>query len=185
MTRTDAQFLTRKHCLPLCHHLAVCHPLVGVVVFIECCELVAVDKMDFILHPFEVDRLIEILHFVIMRMRRAVGSNQSIQHEVSVVRLVTEVTSVCPKLVGLQLKRRRWTERTAIDRLGDALVHPVPNGSTHDAGVGIYHIPILLQIAHRIAHSMTVLTHDKWAVADSLCLLFQFVGWQIAIVIDS
>ncbi len=104
MTRTDAQFLTRKHCLPLCHHLAVCHPLVGVVVFIECCELVAVDEMDLIFHPFEVDRLIEILHFVIMRMRRAVGSNQSIQHEVSVVRLVTEVTSVCPKLVGLQLK---------------------------------------------------------------------------------
>ena len=67
---------------------------------------------------------------------------------------------------------------------GQALIHPVPDGSTHDAGVGIDHIPVLLQIATGITHRMGIFAHHKGFVADFPGLPTQILRIEITVVPD-
>ena len=53
-----------------------------------------VDDADLVTLFHELQWLIDVLHFVVMRMRLAVGSNQAIEAEGSVVGFVSEVATI-------------------------------------------------------------------------------------------
>ena len=103
-----------------------------------------------------------------MRMRLAVRGDEAVDTELTVVRLVTEITAVGEIAVTLQ-----------------TLIHPVPDGCTNDAGVCIDHIPVLLQIAAGITHGVGILAHHKGLVADFLSLTTQVIGIEITVVPDT
>ena len=63
-----------------------------------------------------------------------------------------------------------------------SLVHPIPNGSTTDAGVGIDDIPVLLQVAHRIAHGVGIFAHHEGLVLHRFRILLQVIGVEVAVV---
>ena len=68
--------------------------VVGDVVFTRVGEAVVVDDADLVTLFHELQRLIDVLHFVVMRMRLAVGSNQTIKAEGSIVGLVAKITTI-------------------------------------------------------------------------------------------
>ena len=49
----------------------------------------------------KLQRLIDMLHFIVLWMRRAVGSHDSIDEKMPIVGCVTEVTAISPEFVGL------------------------------------------------------------------------------------
>ena len=68
--------------------------IVGDVVFTRVGEAVVVDDADLVTLFHELQRLIDVLYLVVMRMRLAVGSNQAIEAEGSVVGLVAKITTI-------------------------------------------------------------------------------------------
>ena len=83
----------------------------------------------------------------------AVRSDETVDAERSVIGLVAEIATVGEIAIALQ-----------------ALVYPVPDGSANDAGIGIDHIPIFLQITTGITHGVGIFAHHKGFVADFLRL---------------
>ena len=49
----------------------------------------------------KLQRLIDMLHFIVLWMRGAVGSHDSIDEKMPIVGCVTEVTAISPEFVGL------------------------------------------------------------------------------------
>ena len=106
-----------------------------VFILVDTGEIVSVNDPDAVTLLNELQGLIHILHLVVVRMRCAVWSQQSVDAEGIEVRLVAIVTTISPKLsIAIFLQK--------------SLVHPVPDGSADDATVGIDDIPILLQVTH-------------------------------------
>ena len=74
-----------------------------------------------------------MLHFIVLWMRRAVGSHDSIDEKMPIVGLVAEVAAISPEFVRLKLKSRRISQLRTVNGFGYALIHPVPDGSATDA----------------------------------------------------
>ena len=68
--------------------------LICVVVFVELCKLVAVDELDVIVLAHKGDRLINMLHLIVVRMGLTVWCNKTVDTEGSVVGLVAKVATV-------------------------------------------------------------------------------------------
>ena len=151
-----------------CYQFTIVADLVDVVIFIDVGEIVAVDHTDVTTVMHELQRLIDVLHLVIVGMGFAVGTNQTVDAEVDVVGFVAKVTTVGEVAVFLQ-----------------SLVHPVPDGAATDGRVGVNHVPVLLQVAHGVAHGMCVLTHHERFVGDCLCILSEVVGVEVTVVPDA
>ena len=149
------------------NQLTIMTDLAVVLIFVDISEAVAVDDADGITFFNELQRLIDVLHLVIMRMGRAIRGHESVDAEWSVVRLIAKVSAIGIIAVALE-----------------ALIHPVPDGSATDTAVGIDHIPVLLQIAHRVTHGMSIFAHHKRLVCDSLRILTQIVRIEITVVPD-
>ena len=143
--------------------------LAVILVFVDLGEEIAIDDADEgITLLQELQRLIDILYLVIMRMGLAIGGYQTIDTESIEVWLVAEITTIGIIAVFKQ-----------------SLIHPIPDGSTDNAGVGIDHIPILLQIATGVAHGMGILAHHEGFVGHCLGILLQVVGIEIAVIPDA
>ena len=77
------------------HQLSIVIDLAGIFVFINAIKKIAIDDTNAIFAlSNELDRLIGVLHLVVMRMWFAVGANQAIDAECLVVGLVAKVSSV-------------------------------------------------------------------------------------------
>ena len=142
-----------------------------VFILIDTGEIVSINDPNAVTLLHELQGLIHILHLVVVRMRCAVGSQQSVDAEGIEVRLVAIVTTISPKLsIAIFLQK--------------SLVHPVPDSSTDDATVGIDDIPILLQVTHRVTHSVSIFAgyHGFLGFFDGLAA--QFVGCWIAKVVE-
>ena len=117
-------------------------------------------------------------------MGSAIGSEEAIEAEWSIVGFVTKVTTIRPELVSLFLQFGRRAQRRTVNRLCNALIHPVPHGGSTNAAVGIDDIPIFLQVANGVTHCMGILTHHKGFVGHFLSRLTQFVGIEIGVIVD-
>ena len=93
-----------------------------------------------------------MLHLIVCRMRRAVGAYNAVDEESSVIGLVAEVAAVGPELVGLQGQIGGETQGATVDRLGQPLIRPIPNGSSKNAGISVDNIPVFLHIASGVTH---------------------------------
>ena len=51
-----------------------------------------------------MDGLVDMFHFIIVRVRLAVGTYESVDAEIAIVRHIAEVTAVCPELVVMELE---------------------------------------------------------------------------------
>ena len=143
-----------------------------VIIFVEIGKEIPIDDADGVSFLFERDWLVDILHLVIMRMGLAVRTNQSVNAERSVVGLVAEVTAI-----GIIFH--------AFACLLDALVYPVPYSCASDAAISIDHIPILLQITHRVTHGVGIFTSNKGFFFFLFGFGLQHIGRGIAEVVES
>mmetsp|Transcript_136620 Transcript_136620/g.237200 ORF Transcript_136620/g.237200 Transcript_136620/m.237200 type:complete len:403 (+) Transcript_136620:1523-2731(+) len=82
-------------------------------------------------------------------MGGAVREDEPIDTELGVVDGVPEVPAISPVLHALR------------GRLGQPLVHPVPNEPTLQPGVRVERLPVLVDIAIGVAHGMRVLTENE------------------------
>lgn len=100
-----------------------------------------------------LDVLIDLLHFLEMRMRCTVGRYQTVAAEVAEAGdiLRTVVAAVAPVPVSVLVN---LTER---------LVHPVPDASALQDGFFLYQVPVFLHAAAAVAHGMEILTHNVGA----------------------
>ena len=157
-------------CFALADDTTVAEPFVTVVKSSEGREVVVVGEYDVLLGvQSELYVLMYVLSLIVMRMWHTVGSDEAVEAEWSVVRLVAEVAAIGE--VG---------ERVS----GYALVHPIPDGSAYDAWVGVDNIPVFAEIAEGIAHGMSIFTHKQGAVADALGHGTELVGVRIGEIID-
>ena len=65
-----------------------------VFVLVDTGEVIAIDDADTISFLNELQRLIDILHLIVVGMRRAVGCQQSVDAEGPQVGLIAEVAAV-------------------------------------------------------------------------------------------
>ena len=131
-----------------------------------------------------MEGLIDMLHFVIVGMWLAVRSYDAVDEETAVVGLVAEVAAVGPELIRLQGQGCGVAQGRAVDGLCESLVSPVPDGGADDGGVGIDDVPVLLEVAHGVAHGMAVLAHHEWSVCDAFGDALHLVGVEVAVVVD-
>ena len=155
-----------------CDQLPVMIDLTVVFILVDTGEVVSVDDADAVALLHELQRLIHILHLIIVRMRCAVGGQQAIDAEGIKVWLVAIVTTIRPK--------RRITFS-----LQESLVHPVPDGCTDNTTIGIDHIPVLLQVTHRVTHGVGIFTGYQRLLRFLLSLCLQNIGRGIAKVVES
>ena len=141
------------------------------LIFVDVRETVVVDHADVIPVPDELQGLIDIPHLVVVGMRRPVGRQQPVDAERPVGGLVAEIAAVSPVFDAVLL-------------LQQPLVHPVPDGGAADGRIGIDDVPILLQVAHRIAHGVGIFAHDEGTVVDPSGLRREFFGREVAVVVD-
>ena len=112
-----------------------------------------------------------MLHFIVVRMRLAVWRQQSVDAEGVEVGLVAVVAAIGEEFHSVLL-------------LDKSLVHPVPDGGAGDAGVGIDHIPVFLQVAHGVAHGMGILACYQRFLCFLLGLSLQHFRSGIAEVVE-
>ena len=159
------------------HLIIIAQSIVGHLVFARIGEMVPIDDADrTIILALELQRLIHILHLVIVRMRLAIWCNQTVDTERPVIRLVTEIPAVEEWIIiHFPFSIIHWIK---------SLIYPVPDGGTNDATVGIDHIPVFFQITTGITHRMGIFAHHKGLVADFLGLTTQVIGIEITVVPD-
>ncbi len=68
--------------------------LAVVFIFVDAGKEIAVDNADAVTFLHELQRLIDVLHLIVVRMRLAVRRNQSVDAERAVIRFVAKVASV-------------------------------------------------------------------------------------------
>ena len=71
-----------------------------------------------------------------------------------------------------------------LDGRGYALVHPVPDGGAHNGRIGVYHLPVFVQVANGAAHRVGVFAHNERPVRYPLGLGAEPLRGEIAIVVD-
>ena len=64
------------------------------------------------------------------------------------------------------------------------MVHPVPDGGAGDTAIGVDHIPILLEVTHRVAHGVGIFTGDERFFGFLLGLGLEHVRCGIAEVVE-
>ena len=64
------------------------------------------------------------------------------------------------------------------------LIHPIPYRCTGDAAIGIDYVPILLQVAHRVAHGVGILAANEGLLRLLLSLVLQHLGGRVAEVVQ-
>ena len=149
--------------------VVVFNRIAGNLIFAGVGEVVAVDNADgAVSFTDELQRLIDILHFVVVRMWLTVWGNQSVDAEWPVIGFISKIAAIGVIAVALQ-----------------SLVHPVPDGGTTDAGVSIDDIPVLLQVAAGVSHGVGIFAHHERLVGDLLGILPQVVGIEVTVVPDS
>ena len=101
--------------------------------------------------------LIDLLQLIELGAPRAVGIDDTIVDEVALVGSVGIVVT-CAVLVEAVLH-----EVTAHDilRSHDRLVDPVPYATTDAILAALEDVPVLLEVAQRVAHGVVVLTHEE------------------------
>ena len=102
---------------------------------------------------FEMDILQYLLHFVDVRVRGAVGSNQAVGTEVGVVddAYKSHVAAKSPD-VALVL---------VLD--GKRLVHPVPNETALQLVVLVNQVPVVLEVTYTVTHGMGIFAENHGA----------------------
>ena len=106
----------------------------------------------------------------------AVRGNETVDAERAVVGLISKITTVGIKIY--------LTSSFFHLTFKQSLVYPVPDGRTTDGGVCVDNVPVFLEVTHRVAHGVGIFSHHEGTVADLLGFCFQFVGRQIAIIVD-
>ena len=96
----------------------------------------------------------EVLHLPRLRIRFAVGREKTVAIEVVVGRVVVVIVAT------IGIGRHSLIERFA----AQALVYEVPDESALILRVLPYQLPILLEAAAGVAHSVAVLTLDEGAL---------------------
>ena len=139
--------------------------------------------------PDKLQRLIHVLHLVVMRMRRAVRCHQSVDAERPVVRLVAEVATIKESPPygprgGFITMRQNTCVPLGGRKGGQSLVHPVPDGGTGDAAVVIDDVPVLLQITHRVTHGVGIFAGNERLLRFLLSLGLQHSGCGVAEVVQ-
>ena len=131
-----------------------CSLLYGQAVGHECPTQFLVSKRAeevFVLHPYasirqvsrsHPDVLVEILHLVGMGIGLAVGTEQTVAIEVVVRRVVAVIVAAVK--VG--------------PRSTQPLVSKIPNEATLELRIAAHQVPIFLETAHGVTHSVGVLT---------------------------
>ena len=101
-----------------------------------------------VLHSLELQWLIDFLRVIAFRRPTPVWTHQTVDAEISVVRIVAKVATVCP----IFLSRRTLREQ--------ALVLEVPDELTGQAGILLIEVEHVAHITHRIAHRVAVFALD-------------------------
>mmetsp|Transcript_22595 Transcript_22595/g.60038 ORF Transcript_22595/g.60038 Transcript_22595/m.60038 type:complete len:224 (+) Transcript_22595:1168-1839(+) len=104
-------------------------------------------------HP---DRLEQILVFVHRRMNRPIWKYQPVDAKIDIVDFVPKFTAVPPILNTLVISQEK------------TLVHPIPHKTTLQAMMRSNGIPIFLQVTTRVAHGVSVFTHDQRSVPSRI-----------------
>ena len=99
----------------------------------------------------EFNVLINLTHFNSLGLYTAIGINYTIDAEVAIGRssgiaVVTTIIPVFASVAGLG---------------GKALIYPVPDATTLQYRIFLNHIPIILEVAKTVTHSMSIFTQDK------------------------
>ena len=104
-----------------------------------------------ILAAVKVDRLIDLLHFEVMRMRYAIGTDDAVHAEVAVIRNVAEISSID--------EAARWIRPVSVQRLVD----PIPDEAAAQHRFRVDQVPVVREVADAVAHGMGVLVHQERA----------------------
>ena len=165
------EFVAIHSCEFACDQFPVMIDLAIVFILVDTGEIVSVNDADAVTLSHELQRLIHILYLKIVRMRCAVGGQQSIDAEGIKVWFVAIVATIRPK-------------RRIAFFLQESLVHPVPDGCTDNTTIGIDHIPVLLQVTHRVTHGVGILTRYHWFFSFFDSLTAQFIGCRVTKVVQ-
>ena len=102
-----------------------------------------------------------IFHLCHRRMRRTIGTNQTIAKEITITRGIhSEIASISIEQFSIFIP------------LGQSLIYPVPNETTLQIRVFIDCLPLPPQVTCRITHGMSILRrHDRTITAFTTNLL--------------
>ncbi|MNP43250.1 hypothetical protein D3C76_1370560 [compost metagenome] len=95
------------------------------------------------------EKLLRALGLIQGRMRRAVGEDQPVQTELSVVRFIAKIAAVGPEGVALFVM------------LSQGLVHPVPHKTTLQARMFAESVPVFSESAKAVAHRVGIFAEDQ------------------------
>ena len=133
---------------PLAYHLAVGQQLVvafvarevvGVVVLVD-----DVDSLMLCAVPLHGDVLVHLLHLVVLRLGLHVAEDDAVHDELAVVGRIAEVASVGQVAASvLRVVHHR-------------LVNPVPDGAAAEEVRRLDGVPVVLQVAHGVAHRVGI-----------------------------
>ena len=98
--------------------------------------------------PHHRQGLEDLLDFDHCRVDRPVRKDQSIDTEIHVVDFIFEITTIRPVFFPLVLKFNRPR-------------NPIPDKATLQAVIGFNRLPIVYQVAERIAHCVRIFAHDE------------------------
>ena len=94
---------------------------------------------------FHTNMLIDFLHFIILRFRFQITEHNAIHHELTVIRSITEIPTVCQiSLTGLFI--------IVIHRL----VHPIPDSTATEKICRFYRFPVIHQVTAGVPHRMSI-----------------------------
>ena len=159
--------------------------------------LVLVGELDGLLglvDGAELDVLIDALHLGKLAGGLTVGGDDTVVHEVALVRCLGIVIAVAVLVETVHLE---FACLLVLIR-HYCLVNPVPDTTTHTIGTALHHIPVLLEIAHGMTHSMSILAHEVGlthtvdislhggyiAVHDAIDVGWRSVGTSSTFVVD-
>ncbi len=99
--------------------------------------------------------LVDLLHLIVLSLWREVWAHDAVHAEHAVVWLVVhaEIASICPiafACFGVNVV--------------NGLVNPVPNGATHEEIRALDGVPVVDEVADRVAHGMRVLRDVIWVL---------------------
>ena len=129
-----------------------------------------IDKGKFVLNAefsgkgivcMDLDVLIDLLHLEQGGIGSSIGQHQSVAAEIAVVGFVTVVAPIGP--VGLSPLPGP-----------QSLVDPIPDRAALQGRVAFYGVPVVLEIAHAIAHGMGILAEDQGPIGILFGIANQF-----------
>ena len=128
--------------------------------------VVAVYDIDRVAVLAELHRGIDMLDLVILGSQFAVALDDTVQAERLKVRLVAEISAIShPTTVTGRLFAGRFCN-CAFRRDNDSLVNPVPNEAAEHTRIGINLVPILLEIAECVTHTVGIFRCEDRALVE-------------------